>query len=504
MDVTITLRAASTPTVRDPLPGSAGRRSARGATLPPAGPPFACRCATRRTSSTSAMGSPTRSRSAATSPAAPSCRSARSWRGTSRRAPPTIACSSGTSCWRGWSSTSARPTTDPGFDVVTENRFFADRAGVEWEELSFSVNGTKWEPDRPAFPLLQAEKVLSPPLDLRLDADYRYRLDGTETVDGAPCYVVRFTPNAASTAKSLYRGTVWIDRDTFRRRKLQAVQTGLDAPVVSNDETVRFARVGETGGRRVLLLDRNGHPPDRAHRRPQHPGREGDPLQRVPARSGGLRGAARRGAAQRSRDVPRHRQGDAVLREGGRYARRQRQGHDQRQGDGHRHDDRSVVRLSAADPRHQLPRLRVRQPGLAARPAVRWRPRARQHPAAEADRADRRQRGFLRHRGAGQRHRLRCHRAARRGESPDVAALGRRQSRLAVHRLPEGAGELSAGVQRLPEGPDDRRGLRRAAQHHHARPRPRLANIAAAAIRSSPTAPGTADRRGRRGGRPAR
>ena len=147
-----------------------------------------------------------------------------------------------------------RPTTtDPGFDVVTENRFFADRAGVEWEELSFSVNGTKWGSDRPAFPLLQPEKVLSPPLDLRLDADYRYRLDGTESIDGAACYVVRFTPNAASTAKSLYRGTVWIDRETFRRRKLQAVQTGLGAPVVSNDETVRFAKAGEVGGRHIFL-----------------------------------------------------------------------------------------------------------------------------------------------------------------------------------------------------------------------------------------------------------
>jgi hypothetical protein len=147
-----------------------------------------------------------------------------------------------------------RPTTtDPGFDVVTENRFFSDKAGVEWEELSFSVNGTKWGSDRPAFPLLQPEKVLSPPLDLRLDADYRYRLDGTETIDGAACYVVRFTPDALSTAKSLYRGTVWIDRATFRRRKLQAVQTGLAAPVVSNDETVHFARVGETGGRQIFL-----------------------------------------------------------------------------------------------------------------------------------------------------------------------------------------------------------------------------------------------------------
>ena len=115
---------------------------------------------------------------------------------------------------------------------------------MEWEELSFSVNGTKWGPDRPAFPLLQPEKVLSPPLDLRLDADYRYRLDGTETVDGAACYVVRFTPSSSATSKSLYRGTVWIDRETFRRRKLQGVQTNMGAPIVSNDETVHFADIG--------------------------------------------------------------------------------------------------------------------------------------------------------------------------------------------------------------------------------------------------------------------
>jgi hypothetical protein len=145
-----------------------------------------------------------------------------------------------------------RPTvTDPGFDVVSENRFFSDRGGVEWEELSFSVNGTKWGPDRPAFPLLQPEKVLSPPLDLALDAAYRYRLEGTARVDGADCWVVRFDP--LTRDRSLYRGTVWIDRDSFRRVKIQAVQTGLSAPVVSNEETVRFAKAGEVNGRDVFL-----------------------------------------------------------------------------------------------------------------------------------------------------------------------------------------------------------------------------------------------------------
>ena len=43
-----------------------------------------------------------------------------------------------------------RPTlTDPGYDVVTENRYFSSTDGVEWEELSFSVNGSRFGP-RPA------------------------------------------------------------------------------------------------------------------------------------------------------------------------------------------------------------------------------------------------------------------------------------------------------------------------------------------------------------------
>ncbi len=81
-----------------------------------------------------------------------------------------------------------RPTvTDPGFDVITENRFFVDRVeGTEWEERDFSVNGAHFGEPRPPFPLLQAEKVLTPPLAIELDASYRYRLQGTGTRERAP------------------------------------------------------------------------------------------------------------------------------------------------------------------------------------------------------------------------------------------------------------------------------------------------------------------------------
>jgi hypothetical protein len=147
-----------------------------------------------------------------------------------------------------------RPTmTDPGYDVVTDNRYYVASDGIEWEELSFSVNGSKWGADRPPFPLLQAEKVLSLPLQLRFGNDYRYRLEGTERVGEYDCYVVRFDP-AEDDARSLYRGTVWIERKTFARVKVSAVQTHLSAPVVSNEEIQTYRPITSIGNRPVFLF----------------------------------------------------------------------------------------------------------------------------------------------------------------------------------------------------------------------------------------------------------
>ncbi len=148
-----------------------------------------------------------------------------------------------------------RPTAaDPGYDVVSENRYFVAGTEVEWEELSFSVNGSRWGADRPPFPLLQPEKVLSLPLQLRFDEGYRYRLDGSDRVAGYDCYVVRFEP--VRSDPSLYRGTVWIDRQTFARIRVQAVQSGLPAPVVSNEEIQEYAPPVMVNGQPVHLLSR--------------------------------------------------------------------------------------------------------------------------------------------------------------------------------------------------------------------------------------------------------
>lgn len=143
---------------------------------------------------------------------------------------------------------------DGGFDVVTENSFYYDRSGSEWEELTFNFNGAKLGDKRPPFPLLQPEKVLSLPLDLRLTRDYAYRLDGVDTTGGRLCYVVHFDP--IDSEKSLYRGRVWIDAETYVKLKVQAVQTKLTSTVVSNEEIQTFEKVGESGGRGIYVLSR--------------------------------------------------------------------------------------------------------------------------------------------------------------------------------------------------------------------------------------------------------
>jgi hypothetical protein len=147
---------------------------------------------------------------------------------------------------------------DPAYNLITENRLFSDRGAVEWEEVSFEFNGAKWTTNRPAFPLVQPEKVLSLPLDLRLNQDYKYRLDGVDDVGGRRAFIVRFEPvdQTPVQARALYRGTVWIDRTTFVRLRVQAVETRLAGPIVSNDETQEFEASGEVAGRPVWLLNR--------------------------------------------------------------------------------------------------------------------------------------------------------------------------------------------------------------------------------------------------------
>ena len=147
-----------------------------------------------------------------------------------------------------------QPTALDSYDVIVENQFFAGADVTEWQELSFSLNGTRWGRNRPPFPLLQPEKVLSLPLSLRLNRDYAYHLVGLDRVGDRPCFVVAFDP--VDPARSLYKGRVWIDTERYARLKLQAVQTRLAPPVVSNEEVQTFEPVAPIGETPVYLFSR--------------------------------------------------------------------------------------------------------------------------------------------------------------------------------------------------------------------------------------------------------
>ena len=145
-----------------------------------------------------------------------------------------------------------RPTAAQVFDVIyREPVLLAGPDTVEWEELSFSVNGAKWGPDRPGLPLLQAEKVLSLPLDLRLTPTTGTGSSAPRPVGERRCYVVAFEPS--DLTQSRYRGWVWIDAATFLRLKVQTIQTHLEGPIVSSEETTTYEPVPTGRGGSILL-----------------------------------------------------------------------------------------------------------------------------------------------------------------------------------------------------------------------------------------------------------
>ena len=133
-------------------------------------------------------------------------------------------------------------------DVGTDNVFFYQKGGhTEWREKDFFVNGVRWRwGDRPKLPLIQPEKVESVPLLITLGKEYAYEKKGRENIEGHDCYVVAFSPR--DPERSFYSGRVWIDRDTFARIQMSVVQTALEPPVISNEETQIFRPVETADG----------------------------------------------------------------------------------------------------------------------------------------------------------------------------------------------------------------------------------------------------------------
>jgi len=125
-------------------------------------------------------------------------------------------------------------------DVGYDNEFYFDPVvGQEWRQKTMYINGVPWKGKKiPELPIPEPEQVVSLPLNLTLNKDYEYRLLNSEKVDSKETWVVEFAP---ASQKPLYKGKVWIDKESFHRVKVSATQTQLTTPITSSDETLHFA-----------------------------------------------------------------------------------------------------------------------------------------------------------------------------------------------------------------------------------------------------------------------
>jgi hypothetical protein len=142
-------------------------------------------------------------------------------------------------------------------DVSIDSNHFWERGGQEeWEQTAYYLDGNKvrWK-NIPELPFFQPEKVITLPLDLTLDKTYLYRSAGRDRVKGRDAYVLEFEPADPDSSKSLYRGKVWIDRESFVRLKISVVQTNLEAPVISSEESDTYRAVSGPAGTSFWLID---------------------------------------------------------------------------------------------------------------------------------------------------------------------------------------------------------------------------------------------------------
>jgi hypothetical protein len=136
-----------------------------------------------------------------------------------------------------------------GVEVTFQGEIFFRRGEpYDWAWQELYLNGLKWRGKRlPELPLIEPKRAANLPLEILFTKDYSYRLRGTAEIDGRDCWVVDFQPNVGESDKSLFRGTVWVDRELSTRVRSKAVQLGLTGEVISNEETIFYSPFDDTG-----------------------------------------------------------------------------------------------------------------------------------------------------------------------------------------------------------------------------------------------------------------
>jgi hypothetical protein len=127
--------------------------------------------------------------------------------------------------------------------------FFKEGQAPDWEWQDFYLNGVQWKGKTiPKLPILQPDKVNTLPLDIRLSEEYDYQLVGETRIDERPAYRVDFRPKATVGDKPIYRGTAWIDRETFAMLRRESIQLNLKGDTLSNVQTEYYREVPGAAG----------------------------------------------------------------------------------------------------------------------------------------------------------------------------------------------------------------------------------------------------------------
>jgi hypothetical protein len=135
----------------------------------------------------------------------------------------------------------------PGFagpvEIAARTRIFTRGALTEVAQDDIRVNGVDMGigARAPRLPIIEPERVATPPLTITLSSAYRYHLAGRAREGGRDCYVVGFRPRAPGVPS--FAGRAWIDATVFALVRLEAAQTALAGPIVSSEQHDVFSPV---------------------------------------------------------------------------------------------------------------------------------------------------------------------------------------------------------------------------------------------------------------------
>jgi hypothetical protein len=140
----------------------------------------------------------------------------------------------------------------PGFagpvEVTAGTTIFTRGALTEVAQRDIRVNGVDMNvgATAPRLPIIEPERVGTPPLTIALSNAYDYRLDGRTREAGRDCYVVAFTPRDQRSPS--FTGRAWIEAASFALVRMDATQTGLRGAITASEQHDVFVpmRMGDT------------------------------------------------------------------------------------------------------------------------------------------------------------------------------------------------------------------------------------------------------------------